>query len=220
MNADKSMPQITRMLVMIAALALLLLLVVISLVFISKNGRLDAAVFSFAADHISPGCTRFMKSISFLGKHSFLVPANFFLIAFFFMLKNKWGAMSVAIVSLSSLGLMSLLKNLIQRHRPENPMVEGITNYSFPSGHALMSVAFYGLLAFWTAAAIKNKWLRMSLISFLLLLILLIGYSRIYLRVHYTTDVLAGLCIGTCWLFFCLWLISKIKLTSGLVPKH
>lgn len=205
---------------MIAAVALVPLIFVVVLVFIVQDDHFDTAVFSFAADHTSPSCTRFMKLISFLGKHSFLVPANLLLIAFFIFLKEKYWAIYVLLVSLTSLGLMSLLKNLIQRHRPENPMVEGITNYGFPSGHALMSVAFYGLLALWVAATIKNKWQRWGIILFLLILILLIGYSRIYLRVHYATDVIAGFCIGICWLYICLWLINKIKQSSGLVPKH
>lgn len=217
MNTKHVMPGGVRM---IAAFALLPLIIVVVLVFILRNDSFDTAVFSFAADHTSPACTRFMRFITFMGRHSFLIPANLVLIACFIILKNKYWAIRVAVVSLSSLGLMSLLKNLVQRHRPENPMVEGITNFGFPSGHAFMSVAFYGLLALWTAATIKNKWQRRVIISFLLLLILLIGYSRIYLRVHYATDVIAGFCIGICWLFFCLWLINKIKTGSRLVAKQ
>ena len=205
---------------MIAAVALVPLIFVVVLVFIVQDDKFDAAVFSFAADHTSPPCTSFMRSVTFLGKHSFLVPANLLLIALFIFLKEKWWAIYVLLVSLTSLGLMSLLKNLIQRHRPEYPLVEGITNFGFPSGHALMSVAFYGLLALWAAATLKNKWQRRGIISSLLILILLIGYSRIYLRVHYATDVIAGYCIGICWLYFCLWLINKIKPASGFVPKH
>ncbi|MEK7226859.1 MAG: phosphatase PAP2 family protein [Bacteroidota bacterium] len=220
MNPHHATPGITRKMIVMAALALLLLLIIVVLVFILKHDGFDNAVFSLTADHISPACTRFMRAITFLGKHSFLVPANLLLIACFIILKNKYWAISVAVVSLSSLGLMSLLKNMVQRHRPENPMVEGITNFGFPSGHAFMSVAFYGLLALWTAVTIKNKWQRRVIISFLLLLILLIGYSRIYLRVHYATDVIAGFCIGICWLFFCLWLINKIKTGSRLVAKQ
>lgn len=205
---------------MIAAVALVPLIFVVVIVFIVQDDNFDMAVFSLAADHTSPPCTSFMRSVTFLGKHSFLVPANLLLIAFFIFLKERWWVIYVLLVSLTSLGLMSLLKNLIERRRPENPMVEGITNFGFPSGHALMSVAFYGLLALWVAATIKNKWQRWGIISFLLILILLIGYSRIYLRVHYATDVIAGFCIGICWLYFCLWLINKTKPASGFVPKH
>jgi undecaprenyl-diphosphatase len=150
-----------------------------------------------------------MIFISFLGKHSFLIPANLLFLAYFLFIKNKKWALGVAAVSLSSLGLMSLLKNLIQRQRPAEPIVDGITNFSFPSGHAFMSVAFYGLLAWWMATIIKNKRLRIIVIVFLLLLILLISFSRIYLRVHYATDSLAGLSLGTAWLILSLAIIDK-----------
>lgn len=220
MKADNAMLRVTRMMVVMASLAFLFLIITILLVYVLKNKSFDSAVFSFTADHISPACTRFMRAITFLGKHSFLVPANLVLIACFIIIKNKYWVIIVAVVSLSSLGLMSLLKNLVQRHRPENPMVDGITNFGFPSGHAFMSVAFYGLLALWISVTVKNKWQRWIIISFLILLILLIGYSRIYLRVHYTTDVIAGFCIGALWLVLSLWLINKIKPLSGLVPEH
>ena len=104
---------------------------------------------------------------------------------------------------------MSLFKNLIGRHRPADPLIQGVTNFSFPSGHAFMSVAFYGLLIAWIMTSIKSNWQRQAAITFLVLLILLIGFSRIYLRVHYLTDVIAGLCTGTIWLITCFWLMNK-----------
>lgn len=190
------------------------------LVFITSNRIPDEKIFDAIAPHISESRIYFMNGISFLGNHRFLIPANLLLIAFFTFKKDKWSALTVAAVELTSLGLMSLLKNLIGRHRPMNPLLDGVTNFSFPSGHAFMSLAFYGLLACWVATGIKNNWNKGLVISFLLLLTLLIGFSRIYLRLHYTTDVIAGLSIGTIWLIFCLWLISKIKNASGLVPKQ
>ena len=150
-----------------------------------------------------------MRFISFLAKHTFLIPLIFLLITWFLIKKNKWMAIRTATVLLSSLLLMSILKRLIQRQRPPDPLVEGITNYSFPSGHAFMSVAFYGLLIWFASVYISNKWMRRLVIAFLLLVIAAIGFSRIYLRVHYATDVIAGICIGFVWLDFCLWFIDK-----------
>ena len=152
-----------------------------------------------------------MKAVSFLGNHIFLIPANLLFIAYLIFRKNKWEAITAGVVALSSLVLMSLLKNLIQRHRPASPLVEGITNFSFPSGHAFMSVAFYGLLVWWALSSIKNKWQQRILISFLLFLIFIIGFSRIYLRVHYTTDVVAGFCMGTIWLIISLIIMDTIQ---------
>jgi membrane-associated phospholipid phosphatase len=189
---------------------LLLFFFMLWLVFIDRNSSFDEHIFSIISPYTSAGNTRFMKGVSFLGNHNFLIPANFILIAFFILDKKKWAAIRVAVVALSSLGLMTLLKNLFQRHRPAAPLVEGITNFSFPSGHAFMSVAFYGLLCCWIWFSVHDKWQKSMSIIFLLLLILAISFSRTYLRVHYTTDVIAGFGIGTAWLILSLRVTDKI----------
>jgi undecaprenyl-diphosphatase len=191
--------------------AFLLLFFIVWLVFIAGNITPDEKVFNLVGPHITPGRTKFMKAVAFLGNYKFLIPANLLLIAFLIIRKNKWSAITAASVALSSVGMMSLLKNLIRRQRPSNQLVEGITNFSFPSGHAFMSIAFYGFLIWWSITNIKNKLQQRLLISFLLFLILIIGFSRIYLRVHYTTDVLAGFCIGIIWLIIVLSVLNKIQ---------
>ncbi len=123
-------------------------------------------------------------------------------------------AIRVATIGLTSVGLMGLLKNIIHRVRPSGGMVEGVTNFSFPSGHAFMSVAFYGLLICWAAASIKNKWQKGIAIAFLIFWILLIGFTRIYLRMHYPTDVIAGFCMSTIWLITVLAIIDTIQAKS------
>jgi undecaprenyl-diphosphatase len=185
-------------------------LFVIWLVFIAKKTWPDETVFNTLSPYRSEGGTFLMRLITFLGNDAFLIPANLLLILFFIIAKRHKDALVVTVVALSSLGLMFLLKNSFQRIRPVAPMVDGISNYSFPSGHALMSLAFYGLLIIYAARHIQNRILRQSIYLLLGFLILLISFSRIYLRVHYTTDVIAGLSIGVCWLIFCLWAMQKI----------
>ena len=193
----------------ILAAALLLIFILAWVVFVYGRNSFDQKIFSLIAPTITENRTRIMRFISFLAKHTFLIPLIFLLITWFLIKKNKWMAIRTATVLLSSLLLMSILKRLIQRQRPPDPLVEGITNYSFPSGHAFMSVAFYGLLIWFASVYISNKWMRRLVIAFLLLVIAAIGFSRIYLRVHYATDVIAGICIGFVWLDFCLWFIDK-----------
>jgi membrane-associated phospholipid phosphatase len=176
-----------------------------------SSSRFDQRIFDRIAPHISPGRNRFMSFLSFGGDTFFLIPANILLLLYFVYKKNKWWAIRVAVVSLSSVGLMSLLKNLIRRHRPSQPMVEGITNFSFPSGHAFMSVAFYGLLLLWAVICIKNKKLKQITVAFFIFLILVIGFTRIYLRMHFATDVIAGFGISTAWLILSLAIIDKIQ---------
>lgn len=191
--------------------SVLLLAFIIYMVFAYNTVPVDQAMFNSIAPHITESRTSVMKAISFLGNHVFLVPANLFLLLYFVVQKKKQLALKVAIVALSSLSIMSLLKRLFHRQRPSNPLVDGITNFSFPSGHAFMSVAFYGLLIWFAATRIKKKTQQFSAIFFLLLLIAAIGFSRIYLRVHYTTDVIAGFCFGTIWLIISIWLADKIE---------
>jgi len=193
------------------ATAWLFLALVLWLVFINNSFNLDEAVFTAITPHINQVRTNFIKIITFFGNYQFLIPANLILIAYLLIRKKNWKAFTVSLVALSSLGLMSLLKNLIKRSRPAEPLVEGITNFSFPSGHAFMSVAFYGLLMWLTITCVNNKWHQRILIFLLLFIIMLIGFSRVYLRLHYLSDVIAGICMGTIWLIFCISLIGSYQ---------
>lgn len=184
-----------------AALAgLLVFIAMVLLVFVARAGEPDQAVFNWIATWRSGTGTRFMRFITFYGNHAFLIPANLLLATAFLLRKKFFLGITILAIALSSLGLMSLTKNIAQRHRPADPLISGITNYSFPSGHAFMTVAFFGLLTWLTLSFINERWKRNSLVGLFLLLILIIGLSRVYLRVHYTTDVLAGWSLGTAWL--------------------
>jgi membrane-associated phospholipid phosphatase len=106
---------------------------------------------------------------------------------------------------------MFLLKQLFNRPRPLIPLLEPVSGLSFPSGHALMSVSFYGLLIFLAWENVNKRSLKWVIISLLLLLILLIGFSRIYFRVHYFSDVLAGFAAGIIWLTLSIWAVRRME---------
>lgn len=190
--------------------ALLLVLLLIWVVFFFGPNSFDNAGFALVDSHITRGRTRFMLFITRLGNHVFLIPANLLFLAYFIITKDKWAAIGIGLCSLGGLGLKMLLKGLFHRVRPDSSLIEGgVAGFSFPSGHALMSVAFYGFLIWLAAHKIRNGWLQFICIAFLVLLILMISLSRVYLHVHYATDITAGLCIGFMWLSFCLWYINK-----------
>lgn len=189
--------------------ALFLVVFLVWVVFIYGRNFFDQNVFVWIKPYITESRTRLMLLISFFGKHTFLIPSTLLLIGFFLIKKDKWMAIRTSTVLLSSLLLMSLLKKLLQRQRPPEPLVEGITNFSFPSGHAFMGVAFYGLMIWFASVYVQDKWTRRVITFLLLLIISAIGFSRVYLRVHYATDVVAGICFGFIWLDFCLWFIDK-----------
>ena len=84
--------------------------------------------------------------------------------------------------------------------------------YSFPSGHSITSMVFYGYLIYLIYRYVDNKNIKVSLIIFLSLLILMIGFSRIYLGVHYTSDVLAGFLISVAYLILFVSIVNKFDL--------
>jgi membrane-associated phospholipid phosphatase len=169
-------------------------------------------VFQLVQPYINETNTSIMNFITFFGKHEFLIPANLGLIAYYlFVKKHRWYSIKIPAVAISSLLLMFGLKNLFERDRPENQLLEEATNFSFPSGHALMSVTFYGLIAYVVWHSVKNKSLRLALIILLILWIHIVGFSRIYLRKHYYSDVIAGFAIGFLWLVISLKVIGRFE---------
>lgn len=191
--------------------ALVIFIYEIRMVFISESTDFDDRVFNSIKPYISNSLTRVMLVITFLGKHQLLIPLNFVLIIFFILRKERWFATRVAALSLSSLLLMFMLKFFFQRNRPQQQLIDDVSGYSFPSGHALISVVFYGLFIHMIWHEIKIKWLRNLLVILLGILILLIAFSRVYLRVHYASDVIAGIAVGFIWLVLSLRIIHRIE---------
>ena len=181
------------------------------LVFVQENTEFDQAVFEAISPYTSPGLTRVIVFISFLAKHTFLIPVNLALLLYFLYVKKQRLAIRLAVVSLTSLSLKLLLKALFNRPRPGNPLLEHVSGLSFPSGHAMLGVTFYGLMILILLHEVKNTWWRNSIIGFFIGLILMIAFSRVYLRVHYLSDVITGLAVGFIWLTLSLYLIEKIE---------
>lgn len=97
-------------------------------------------------------------------------------------------------------GLNQVLKRIVQRPRPTEYRLIEESGYSFPSGHSMVSAAFYGFFIYLIFKNVKNKYIKWISIFSLSLLIILIGISRIYLGVHYTSDVMAGFVISISYL--------------------
>jgi membrane-associated phospholipid phosphatase len=199
-------------LVGIFTVALVVFITIAKMVFEGKTQNFDNRSLVFIAGYVTNINTNVMQSFTFLGTHTFLIPANLLLTAWFlFIKKRRWYSITIPSVALSSLLLMFILKLIFHRDRPVGPLLQAAKGFSFPSGHALMSVTFYGLLVLIVWQHIKQTWLKWTLSAFLTLLILAIGLSRIYLRVHYASDVLAGFAVGLVWLLLSLWILSKVE---------
>ena len=156
-----------------------------------------AAVHTLA----SPTLTSAMRGISFLGSTLFLMVATIMVVAWFAL--RKWGreAKLFAITMIGASLLNTTLKLAFQRPRPI-PFFDLTPpeTYSFPSGHALASCCFFAGLAAILPGRVKQKRARMLIWIAAATMFLLIGLSRIYLGVHYTTDVIAGFTAALIWI--------------------
>lgn len=128
---------------------------------------------------------------------------------FFIFVKKKIIGIIVFLNLAISGGLNQFLKYIIQRPRPTEYRLINESGYSFPSGHSMVSMAFYGLFIYLVYKYVKNKYMKYGLITLLTLLIISIGISRIYLGVHYTSDVLAGFLISISYLIIFTSIINK-----------
>ena len=180
-------------------------------VFIQQDTGLDNALFQFAASHRSEGMTRLMRFISFFASADYLLvaPALLVLVMAWFH-RLRWYALKVLVIAFTSTMLNQLLKRLFERPRPATAMLEQ-SGLSFPSGHAMIGGSFYGLLIYIIWREVKSPFWRWLWVTLLTVLLLFIGYSRIYLNVHYATDVLAGYAMGIIWLLVTIWLMKKLE---------
>lgn len=160
--------------------------------------RLDVVGYNFISKHmISDNITPIVKVVTQLGGATFLIAlATILLIA----IKNKKTGFLIWLNLAISALLNQILKHIVQRPRPTEHRIIDESGYSFPSGHSMVSAAFYGFLIYLIYKNVKNKYLKWGLIILLGLLILGIGTSRIYLGVHYTSDVLAGFLVSISYL--------------------
>lgn len=161
-------------------------------------GQLDISILNFTEQIRMPFLTAFFKVITYLGEWVAVLPIALLVSAILILKRRKKQDAILAFISLGGLGTTFLLKNIVHRERPLGGLVNE-TSFSFPSAHAVISVVFYGFIIYLLLPKIKNKKLKALKILTASLLVLFIGFSRIYLGVHYLSDVLAGYIIGLVW---------------------
>lgn len=152
--------------------------------------------------------TRIFKVITNFGGAYCLIAIAIFLT---FYIKNKKIAFSIPLNLVIITILNILLKNIVERPRPIGYRLIDESGYSFPSGHSMISVAFYGLLIYHIWKNCKNIKLRNISCILLSILVFLIGVSRIYLGVHYATDVIGGFVISIIYLMLFTSVYKNLK---------
>lgn len=155
---------------------------------------------------ISDFATPIAKFITKFGGAIFLITLTVIL---FILIKNKKIGISIFSNLVIITILNQLLKRILQRPRPTEFKIIEETGYSFPSGHSMVSMAFYGYLICLIYKYVNNKYIKWISIVLLSILICSIGVSRIYLGVHYTSDVLGGFLVSISYLILFISTVNK-----------
>ncbi|WP_052342720.1 phosphatase PAP2 family protein [Bacillus sp. EB01] len=188
----------------------------------------DQKIIDTIGFYASPLMDRLMLLITEMGSKLMLgLLLVISMIWLFIKHKNVWGILSY-FMAVAGGGLVNLwLKSFFERERPTVNRIIEADGFSFPSGHSMGSMTYYGFLGY---SVIRSKYkplLKVGWIFLFSLIILLIGISRIYLGVHYPSDVLAGYMAGGVWLVLCIGLLEiiyfykeyKFQSTKGIQEK-
>lgn len=191
-----------------------ILILVLSLFFISilllvifkKTAFIDEPIYEFIISWRSSFLDTFFIFITQLGN---TIPILLIVLMMAAFLHNRYGIF-LMVSTIDSVLMNTLVKYCVQRPRPTGLRLIEQGGYSFPSGHAMISVCVYGYLLYLAYTRISNKYLKYSVSILLLLVILGIGVSRIYVGVHYPTDVLAGYLLAT------IYVILLVEVTKNM----
>jgi undecaprenyl-diphosphatase len=167
-----------------------------------RENIIDYSTFLLMGSVISPTGLKVAKSLTMLGSGDFLVPAYIFIIIYLERRKYRVLVYMVSATAVSSLFLGWLLKWIFHRSRPLEHFVSGAGGYSFPSGHALGGFIFSGIVVYLVWKSSYNYYIKWLISAFVILIGFCVGISRIYLHVHYATDVLGSFLVAVWWLSF------------------
>ncbi|SFS06757.1 undecaprenyl-diphosphatase [Granulicella pectinivorans] len=161
---------------------------------------IDRGILAWIHARDTPWLTALAKTLSFIGSPMTLIPVIVIASAVLWMRDFRRDALLV-LMSMGGGGLLdTVLKLHYRRTRPDVPWAfVHERSFSFPSGHSVMAVVLYGVLTYLLMQYERAVWERVGLVAGSVVLISGIGLSRIYLGVHYPSDVLAGYVVGTVW---------------------
>lgn len=170
----------------------------------------DTSILLYLRSLHTPLRDRVMLAFTFFGEPNLLLALSVSLGIMLWVRKHRSEATTIAVTGAGALGLNILLKQLFARARPQiwERTVE-VKFYSFPSGHAMISMVIYGLLGYLLGSRFpKQRWWIYSLT---VILVAIIGLSRLYLGVHWPTDIIAGYTAGLVWLIACIYSLEVWK---------
>lgn len=161
--------------------------------------ELDLQISEYIFSVHTPFLNWFFENVTLLGNTEVVTVLTTLLVGSLLYKRKNYFAYLALIVVVGSTTSTHLLKLVFGRPRPELHIAQ-LETYSFPSGHATAAMALFGVTAYIVYKLSSKNYYRYGLLAILLLLVVLVGFSRIYLGYHYTTDVLAGYLVGAIWL--------------------
>lgn len=191
---------------------LIIVLVIAFLILKDNNLVFDTKIYNYVIKYKSDFWTIFFKVITFLASVWFMVGVT--ILCLFLPILRKYKIVIVFNMVMDVV-LNNLIKIIVKRPRPVDWFLVNETGYSFPSGHTMASVCFYGLLIYLLYCSNIKKSYKTIGIMVLTILIILIGVSRIYLGVHYASDVVGGALIAIMYLIIYVTIIEKKILKKG-----
>jgi undecaprenyl-diphosphatase len=189
------------LILVVAIVALLLFAWMAEEVLEAGTIRFDNSIRAAVHQRASPALTVFMRAITLLGSMEVLLPIVLIVVAFLLVRRKRYEAIVLSVTMAGGVILNMVLKLSFHRARPD-PFFDLATpaSYAFPSGHALLALCFYGVMARISSDSLNSRELRWMVWIGAVCLILLIGLSRIYLGVHHASDVLAGYAAAIVWI--------------------
>lgn len=176
-------------------------------------GSIDSKIIEFIISFRNPELTSILQFITHVGDLKGYLIVTGLCTALFYWKFKSWRFVVELIVVQGVAALSNVaLKRVINRARPDADHLVSVETLSYPSGHAMSAIAFYGFLIYLIYIFKLNNWLKTGLITIFIFLILAIGISRVYLGVHYPSDVVGGYIAGSIWVVFCIVLFNVIDL--------
>ena len=189
----------------------LLFFVMMFLVLMDMTTRFDMMIYDMVISLRCDFLDNYFTMITKLGNTKVVVVV---IVGVMLLLRNQYG-LFLAVSGLDSTIMNYFVKICIRRDRPSGLRLITQGGYSFPSGHAMISICVYGYLMYYVFHHIKNKVLKYSVSFLLFVVILSIGVSRIYVGVHFASDVLAGYLLALCYLLLLFYVMERFYIKRG-----
>lgn len=173
---------------------------------------IDVGIANWFHVRATPAVVQAMKALTFFGSTAWIVAAASILAIYLVRWRDWYGLVLLLLVTPGGALLNLLIKTAFQRQRPAfTDPIQTLDGYSFPSGHTMAATLFYGLLAVFACHALRSFRARLVALLCAVLMVALVGFSRIALGVHYFSDVVAAATAGVAWLALCVTGVEALR---------